>query len=86
MATSCVCSLAGTAACMACPNRLNLDWTAPLQNFRFEPLEPVPQPTYPWWIAMPPRPAAHKTVIEEFDRDGKLLKRTTIEDGKTKEE
>jgi hypothetical protein len=89
-AGGCCCSLAGTPACVTCPNRIIPDWTSPLKDFKFN--DPNTQPSWPWWVLLPPytpgtvQPVPHKTVIEEFDSDGKLLKRTTIEDGKPKEE
>lgn len=54
---ACCCSLAGTAACAACRNRLVVDFFA-----------------YPEW----PQVGRHtRRIIEEFDKDGNLIKRTT---------
>ena len=57
---SCNCTLDGTPACKQCPN-----YSAVFGK----PYEP-PWP-FLWWGNIP-----YKKVIEEYDKDGKLIKRT----------
>ena len=69
---SCCCSLAGTAACLSCSQRqvMFTDWTYPHTNV-------------PWWIPgypetpapAPVAPTPKKTTVEEYDKDGKLIRR-----------
>ena len=70
---SCCCSLAGTAACLICNQRQAMftDWTYPHQHT-----------DVPWWIpgypevpVAPSAPAPKKTTVEEYDKDGKLIRR-----------
>lgn len=71
----CCCSLAGTPACANCPNNLaNMAISGPHDYT----LPQSPRPYYaPQTLTL--WPAHGKVVIEEYDKDGKLVKRTVID-------
>lgn len=72
----CCCSLAGTAACFTCSNRpvAYQDWTmpSPFHPFPFPP--PIPQWNAPG-TGDASTPAPKKTTVEEYDKNGKLIRR-----------
>ena len=70
--TICCCSLAGTAACMHCPNNPASTTAWPQYHPWVQTIEPGPYP----------HPIMIKRITEEFDKDGKLIKRITIEEPK----
>lgn len=62
MPTICCCSLAGTIACLTCSRR----------SYGNQPSLPIQPPPGTTW-----EPTPMKRVVEEFDKEGKLIKRTT---------
>ena len=85
MSVVCCCSLAGTAACMRCPNNpmSTVTWWPQWQWPQNQPGWPYKDntlPSYPAPTTLPIQPPVEplKKVIEEFDGEGKLIKRTTI--------
>jgi len=76
---ACCCSLAGTAACRSCNAGVPYDWTkVPGWHELNRDKQFAPQPWQPPFYIPDQRPF-RKVIIEEFDSEGKLTKRTITE-------
>lgn len=89
----CCCSLAGSAACMRCQqNPMSaFTHTLPPQYWPHPVPETNPPGTQPQimpWFYIPEQPKVlpvPEKIIEEYDKDGKLVKRTIIRGGENED-